>query len=127
MSGPRRHAIMGLLLVMCALTEHICESDEAEDATDHEARGGQPGPPPQRENGSTGARSAGGELVSGAEGLSQQGRQRESLCCYISQRSEKEREIHKTHNRSSFLQPKVQEDCVQSLPPHQRLHNTCIL
>ncbi|KAF6737533.1 Protein FAM150B [Oryzias melastigma] len=26
MSGPRRHAIMGLLLVMCALTEHICES-----------------------------------------------------------------------------------------------------
>uniref|UniRef100_A0A8C7XI13 ALK and LTK ligand 2a n=1 Tax=Oryzias sinensis TaxID=183150 RepID=A0A8C7XI13_9TELE len=26
MSGPRRHTIMGLLLLMCALTEHVCES-----------------------------------------------------------------------------------------------------
>lgn len=26
MSGPRSHTIMGLLLLMCALTEHVCES-----------------------------------------------------------------------------------------------------
>ncbi|KAF7661388.1 hypothetical protein LDENG_00263030 [Lucifuga dentata] len=146
MSGLRRHFVVGLLLLMCTLTGHCCESapTAAPAVSERDAQSLRRMADVVKHVEESRSRSSVATAAPVTPPVKATPAERKDFRDLKSDRGDQvivifPRDLRKKEkflkhitgktlaSLSSVLQSQVQEARVQTLPPHQRLHNTCIL